>query len=697
MCKSRTSALTAFFIMGFLYVLSVPQARATTGNGGFEFQVNTVTAGDQTTQRGRTVAQAPSGRFAVVFTSSDGDGDGAFVRVYDEGGVPVGPEILVNETTSNNQRRPDVAMANDGTFTVVWRSSAAEDGSGQTAMARRFAADGTALSGEFVLNTYTTGNQFRPVVGYADDGSFVATWTSAGQDGSSNGVFGQRYNASAVPIGTEFQINTTTGDTQMYSQIAVGTDGRFIVIWQALGLDGSSWGVGAQRYDSSGLPQGTEFIANSNKTGLQAGADVAINDAGESVIIWDSENQDGSSFGQFAQMYDSAGAAVGTEFQVNTGTLSSQRNPSAIATSATTFTLIWHSFSSDGSGAGIVGQCVSPAGAFVGGEFQVNTHTLGTQMYADIASTGDDTFVVAWRSDGQDGSGLGVYARLFGCDNGDDDDSDGVGNLCDRCEGFDDNLDLDSDGVPDGCDVCPAEPGGDLDGDGLCPAVDNCPDDANVGQEDADADGVGDACDVCAEGDDTVDADGDGVPDACDICVFADGSLPDAVKPKIRFKFVNTDATFGNDRIAVRAEFVLSNPLGFTVIDPLNTPVRVRVSESTGDALIDVTLPTVSFGGSGTAGWTVNGKANKWSFKDKTGSPAAGISGLSITDRSKKSPGQIRIKVVGKDAPYDVDYGSAPVNALFTVGDPIDGDCVETGFTALDCQYLALGQTLSCR
>jgi len=61
-----------------------------------------------------------------------------------------------------------------------------------------------------------------------------------------------------------------------------------------------------------------------------------------------------------------------------------------------------------------------------------------------------------------------------------DSDGDGVGDVCDICEGFDDNLDTDGDLFPDGCD--------------------NCPNDYNPGQEDADEDGIGDVCEGCCEG-----------------------------------------------------------------------------------------------------------------------------------------------------------------------------------------------------
>jgi hypothetical protein len=64
---------------------------------------------------------------------------------------------------------------------------------------------------------------------------------------------------------------------------------------------------------------------------------------------------------------------------------------------------------------------------------------------------------------------------------------------------------------------------GDIDEDGVDAVVDNCPDIANLGQEDADGDGVGDICDNCPAianpnqaNFGQLDVDDDAVGDACD-------------------------------------------------------------------------------------------------------------------------------------------------------------------------------------
>lgn len=49
-------------------------------------------------------------------------------------------------------------------------------------------------------------------------------------------------------------------------------------------------------------------------------------------------------------------------------------------------------------------------------EFQVNSYTSANQWLGGVAATAGGHFVVTWSSDGQDGSGLGVFAQRFAPD-----------------------------------------------------------------------------------------------------------------------------------------------------------------------------------------------------------------------------------------------------------------------------------------
>jgi hypothetical protein len=88
----------------------------------------------------------------------------------------------------------------------------------------------------------------EPSVAADATGDFVVAWQAWGQDGSLGTVVAQRYDASGNLRGAEFQVNTYTTDSQRAPSVASDTVGNFVVTWHSYGQDGSSYGVYAQRF-----------------------------------------------------------------------------------------------------------------------------------------------------------------------------------------------------------------------------------------------------------------------------------------------------------------------------------------------------------------------------------------------------------------------------------------------------------------
>ena len=103
---------------------------------------------------------------------------------------------------------------------------------------------------------------------------------------------------------------------------------------------------------------GAEFHVNTYTYGVQFKPSAASDADGDFVVVWqDGNGRDGYDSGVFARRFAKTGAALATEFQVNTFTTSGQRSPSVTRTGAGDFVIVWTSGytygpAQDGDGSG---------------------------------------------------------------------------------------------------------------------------------------------------------------------------------------------------------------------------------------------------------------------------------------------------------------------------------------------------------
>ncbi|HRK19035.1 MAG TPA: hypothetical protein PK970_08775 [Hyphomicrobiaceae bacterium] len=324
--------------------------------------------------------------------------------------VPLGSDVRVNTSTTGTQTHASVTALADGGWLVLW-SSIGQDGGGSGIYARRFDASGAATA-EFRINDTTALDQTYAAATALDDGGFVVTWSSNGQDGSGYGIFTRRYDSAGTP-GPETQVNVYTTSRQDYSSVKALADGGYLVTWSSLGQDGSGYGIYGRRYDQSGAPGGEFKISQTTALDQVSSSIAALADGGY-VVSWSSNGQDGSGHGVFARRYDAAGVAS-DEFQINTYTPLNQWFATTTALVDGGFLVTWSSNGQDGSNHGIYGRRYSATGD-AGDEFRVSTYSASEQVYSSAVALADGGFVVTWSSNGQDGSNHGIFGRRFGAD-----------------------------------------------------------------------------------------------------------------------------------------------------------------------------------------------------------------------------------------------------------------------------------------
>ena len=143
-----------------------------------------------------------------------------------------------------------------------------------------------------------------------------------------------------------------------------------------------------------GPPLGPEFRVNQYTTNDQHEVAVAADPAGNFVVTWGSEAK------VFARRYASSGAPLGPEFQVSSFSPGYQGEPSVAADLSGNFVIVWYLI--DGADGSVLGPRYDTAGAPLGGAFQVETYTTGTQWRPAVASDAAGNFVVVWESYPQD-------------------------------------------------------------------------------------------------------------------------------------------------------------------------------------------------------------------------------------------------------------------------------------------------------
>ncbi|SFF08575.1 Hemolysin-type calcium-binding repeat-containing protein [Sulfitobacter brevis] len=261
----------------------------------------------------------------------------------------------------------------------------------------------SAASGDpFVINTTQTGRQSDPDIAVLSNGNYVIVWNSPGQDDPnafSDGVFGRVFTANGLPLGDEFQVNDVTDNFQRAAQVVAGNNGGFTVFWESFVADNRG-GIVGRSFASDGSAAGAEFAVNTTTNSIQRSVVATVLNNGSIATAWESQGQDGSQGGIAARITGTGGGGE-DDFIVNTTLPLNQTAPAIAALADGSFVVSW---TGELPRVGATpqfetyAQRVSAAGALIGDEILVNTTSIGGQFNSDIAAVAGGGFIVTWQS-----------------------------------------------------------------------------------------------------------------------------------------------------------------------------------------------------------------------------------------------------------------------------------------------------------
>ncbi|HMI81377.1 MAG TPA: glycosyl hydrolase, partial [Solirubrobacterales bacterium] len=218
---------------------------------------------------------APDGTAVVAWTRSDG----ANLRVQERRIGPGGtPEDATRTLSGSGQHAldPEVAVAPDGAALVVWKRF---DGFHYLVQSRLIESDGTAEGTSQRLSEQKQ-DAVEPQVAVAPDGTATVVWSRF--DGADSVVQARRVGPDGTPAATTANLSAA-GESAIQPRLEVDADGNATVVWNR--FDGASWIVQTRRLSPAGTPGVVRDLSATGRSAAEP--QLALGPEGEATVVWD--------------------------------------------------------------------------------------------------------------------------------------------------------------------------------------------------------------------------------------------------------------------------------------------------------------------------------------------------------------------------------------------------------------------------
>ena len=267
-----------------------------------------------------SIAALPGGGFAVTYSTLKVVGaipptfeSDIYVDVFNANGSHVHGNTIFNgaPTSGVEAINPQIA-ANDDRAVITWA-----DPSDGDVMMREYNPVGNSLNGALTVADLLTGTGegvSGPEVAALTNDTFAIVYANLNDPG--NDLIEVRiYNSDTNTFGPRQTVDSTLSSNTDPS-VAALTNGRFVVTWTTDGTGGTNSGPRARIMNSDGTAFSGVLATATTTGGNQVGTTAAAIDGGGFVVFWfDEDTHD-----LHGQRYNSNGARVGTEFDVENWT-----------------------------------------------------------------------------------------------------------------------------------------------------------------------------------------------------------------------------------------------------------------------------------------------------------------------------------------------------------------------------------------
>lgn len=251
-------------------------------------------------QASTTVSVLSDGRFVVAWTDRATPTSDLNIKLslFTNTGT-LSMTTTVNSVVIGEQATPSVTALKGGGYVVTWEdnSGTSTDISGFSVRARIYNASGTAQGTEFVVNSTTSGQQYHSAVAALENGGFVVAFTDGATFSSNSYIRLQVFSATGARVGTEVTVPNEGANIQSEAVVTALSDGRFIVTWTDRATSASAdlgTYIRAQVYTAAGVPEGDDFVVNTENRYNQSGPAVTELADGRIAFTWSDFSETGA-------------------------------------------------------------------------------------------------------------------------------------------------------------------------------------------------------------------------------------------------------------------------------------------------------------------------------------------------------------------------------------------------------------------
>lgn len=355
------------------------------------------------------VALADDGSFMVAWQDERNDYYDVYAQRYDASGNPQGSNFVVDDDKGEGyQQEADIAFGN-GIYTVCWLNDYYQ---GQDIHFHQFNKQGSAAGNVKVANDDTNaGLQEYMSSAISANGTFMVVWSDY-RDDFRGDIYGQRFSTKGHAIGPNILINDDNANvsTQWQTDVSLDPNGNAVVVWVDE-RQPSSYEIYAQRFDASGMPVDTNFNVDDGTAigSSMSNPAVAHNKNGDFVIVWSTYS---TSKYIYARCYSSDGKPKTGDIQVNDIQKYTHDNPDVAMRNDGSFIVTWsysnriyyRTFDANGTPDTISRY------AGINPYYRYN-------IIPSVATCDDGRFVIAWNSETSSTGSTDIYVQQFDANN----------------------------------------------------------------------------------------------------------------------------------------------------------------------------------------------------------------------------------------------------------------------------------------